>query len=66
MVAESNGSDWGYLTAVVPPDSTIAPQGTYMLFILADGVPGEAVWMQARSPCCVVPVRTCSCTPGKL
>ena len=46
VISEPAGDSWGYLTATAPPDATIAPQGTYMLFILYQGVPAEAEWIQ--------------------
>ena len=35
----------GTLTLTGPPDSTIAPPGYYMLFILSGGVPSVASWV---------------------
>jgi hypothetical protein len=39
----------GIVTAVAPPDSTIAPPGMYMLFIMYQGVPSRAAWVQLSS-----------------
>jgi hypothetical protein len=41
---QSDGS--GGLTATSPPDSNHAPPGWYMLFILNNGVPSVASWVQ--------------------
>jgi len=41
---QSDGS--GGLTATSPPDSNQAPPGWYMLFILDNGVPSVASWVQ--------------------
>ena len=49
VISEPAGDSWGYLTATAPPDATIAPQGTYMLFILYQGVPAEAEWIQVMA-----------------
>ena len=49
VISEPAGDSWGYLTATAPPDATIAPQGTYMLFILYQGVPAEAEWIQVTN-----------------
>ena len=49
VLSEPSGSSWGFLTATAPPDATIAPPGTYMVFILYQGVPAEAEWLQVRT-----------------
>ena len=49
VISKPSGNSWGYLTATAPPDATIAPQGTYMLFVLYQGVPAEAEWLQVST-----------------
>ena len=44
VIFQSDGS--GGLTSTSPPDSNHAPPGWYMLFILNNGVPSVASWVQ--------------------
>jgi hypothetical protein len=45
----------GEVTLQSPPSSTVAPPGWYMLFVLADGVPSIAKWIQLDGAAADVP-----------
>ena len=44
-IVSKNGNE---LTLKSPPNSKVAPPTVYMLFVVADGVPSEAVWLQLQ------------------
>lgn len=48
---ETNATDSsnGTLSFLAPPGDTIAPPGTYMLFILWQGVPSHAAYVKAST-----------------
>ena len=59
VVLDMEEIDSGAVMLQAPPNSSVAPPGLYMLFLLSDGVPSTAVWVSAPASCVKQQMKHC-------